>query len=295
MQAGVRSSTRSGSPRPDIPGFERIESQGWDIVSPLSAQPLRDNALSMLGGLDLLTSPAFTGADLDTGEVPELVRQASGALESAEGGLAGSASPDVWGLLTGLAGLLTSGPLPAPMVRSFDQALRLSSQLISCSDLPQYLSCVHLAGGGLPGGAGGGTGVSAPPPAQQSSGRLNLAASLEALKSVGSQAKQLVSTIGTTIAGIGMAGGLSAGAMNDAVKACLVERVIRLTFRLSTQALVRGPDGLARQALHFLERRQVGGTLSLSRLGPAFLPPADSCLLWGGVGRGAVASAVALQ
>lgn len=51
-----------------IPGFERVESQGWSIVSPLSTQPMRDNCLATLGMADRVSSSEwptqFSDSDL---------------------------------------------------------------------------------------------------------------------------------------------------------------------------------------------------------------------------------------
>lgn len=111
--------------------------------------------------------------------------------------------------------------------RLMECVLRLASLLISASDSPQALSCLTLAYPGQP----------------PSSARA-LAAPLEAVRS---HASKLVSSI-TNITGFQIPG-LPQGAaqagflMPDDVRAGLIERVARVSFRAALVLLARGSEG----------------------------------------------------
>lgn len=53
----------------DGPGFERVESQGWSLVSPLATQPMRDNCLATLGIMDRILSETFVLVDFQSGSI----------------------------------------------------------------------------------------------------------------------------------------------------------------------------------------------------------------------------------
>lgn len=114
----------------------------------------------------------------------------------------------------------------------------MTSSLIASADHPSVLSCVPLA---YPGAANLGARV--------------LAAPIEAVKS---QASKWVSSL-TSITGIQLPSAIlqlaTSGVMPDDIKACLIERVARVSFRGALLLLARGEEAYARSALQFLERR----------------------------------------